>query len=358
LQAGKWTSELHDEVYVFDSGRWTKNKELYASVQSATWDDVILDPVMKADLITDVLGFFDNQALYAEYSVPWKRGIIFHGTPGNGKTISIKALIASLSARQQPIPSLYVKSLEAMQGREFAVRVIFSQARAFAPCLLVFEDLDSLLTDKVRSYFLNEIDGLESNDGIMMIGSTNHLEKLDPAISKRPSRFDRKYNFKTPSLPERISYAQYWGSKITRNKDIEWEDGVADAIGRCTEGFSFAYLKELFLTSLFSIASSRLRKSTAGGETYSPKSDEVDATTATNRHTYNMEDETRTEPLGIPRNLAANAFLSVVLPEISTLRDEMESSGEGNDVRASVSMKVPSALPARVHVRATRIVES
>ena len=43
-----------------------------------------------------------------------------------------------------------------------------------SPCLLVFEDLDSLITDKVKSFFLNEVDGLESNDGIMMIGSTNY----------------------------------------------------------------------------------------------------------------------------------------------------------------------------------------
>jgi transitional endoplasmic reticulum ATPase len=60
---------------------------------------------------------------------------------------------------------------------------------------LIFEDPDSLITEETRSYFLNEIDGLESNDGILMIGSTNHLSKLDPALSKRPSRFDRKYHF-------------------------------------------------------------------------------------------------------------------------------------------------------------------
>lgn len=61
--------------------------------------------------------------------------------------------------------------------------MIFGKARQFAPCYLIFEDLDSLVTDSVRSYFLNEIDGLKSNDGIFIVGSTNHLERLDPGIS-------------------------------------------------------------------------------------------------------------------------------------------------------------------------------
>lgn len=60
---------------------------------------------------------------------------------------------------------------------------IFNKARQFAPCYLVFEDLDSIVSDQVRSYFLNEVDGLKSNDGIFMIGSTNHLDRLDPGIS-------------------------------------------------------------------------------------------------------------------------------------------------------------------------------
>ena len=57
---------------------------------------------------------------------------------------------------------------------------------------MVLEDLDSLINDGNRSFFLNQLDGLENNDGLLVIGSTNHYERLDPAITKRPSRFDRK----------------------------------------------------------------------------------------------------------------------------------------------------------------------
>lgn len=50
----------------------------------------------------------------------------------------------------------------------------------------------SLINDRNRSFFLNQLDGLEGNDGLLIIGTTNHFERLDPGLSTRPSRFDRK----------------------------------------------------------------------------------------------------------------------------------------------------------------------
>ena len=254
LAAGKWTSQLHDEIFVFDNGYWDKSKELWKSVSGASWEDVILSPVMKENLISDVQGFFDNQELYKQFAVPWKRGVILHGVPGNGKTVSIKALMASLYSRPDPIPSLYVKSFETnCQTEQYAIRQIFQQARIMAPCLLIFEDLDSLVNDDIRSYFLNEVDGLESNDGILMIGSTNHLDKLDPAISKRPSRFDRKYHFKIPGEEERRAYVEYWRKKLLKNETVEFPEELCGVIAKLSKGFSFAYLKELFVMALLSL---------------------------------------------------------------------------------------------------------
>jgi transitional endoplasmic reticulum ATPase len=255
MAAGKWTSQLHDEIFVYDNGRWEKSKELYKSVNGSSWSDVILDPDMKSSLIEDVQGFFDNQDVYKQYAVPWKRGIILHGVPGNGKTVSIKALMSSLGAREDNIPSLYVKSLDTnCQTEQTSIRQIFTQARHSAPCLLVFEDLDSLVGDKIRSYFLNEVDGLESNDGILMIGSTNHLSRLDPAIAKRPSRFDRKYHFQLPGERERELYAKYWQGKLQKNEMVGlFPEEVCKIIAKMTEGFSFAYLKELFVMALLSL---------------------------------------------------------------------------------------------------------
>ncbi|KAI0110449.1 P-loop containing nucleoside triphosphate hydrolase protein [Nemania sp. FL0031] len=254
LAAGAWANELHGEVWVFDQGYWQKSAELFRSVMGASWDSVILDPKMKRAIIDDHISFFESRDTYARLKVPWKRGVIYHGPPGNGKTISIKATMHMLYAMKHPIPTLYVRSLSSFNGPEYALMSIFSKARQFAPCYLVFEDLDSIVSDNVRSYFLNEVDGLKNNDGIFMIGSTNHLERLDPGISKRPSRFDRKYFFPDPDLEQRIAYCKFWQKKLADNKDVEFPDELCKAIAEITDKFSFAYMQEAFVAALLAIA--------------------------------------------------------------------------------------------------------
>jgi transitional endoplasmic reticulum ATPase len=77
-------------------------------------------------------------------------------------------------------------------GEEAAMTEVFTKARQMSPCVVILEDLDSLINDRNRSFFLNQLDGLEGNDGLLVIGTTNHFERLDPGLSTRPSRFDRK----------------------------------------------------------------------------------------------------------------------------------------------------------------------
>lgn len=98
------------------------------------------------------------------------------------------------------------------------------------------------------------MDGLKNNDGIFMIGSTNHLERLDPGISKRPSRFDRKYLFPNPSRDQRVAYCHFWQGKLADNKDIEFPDSLCGAVADKTDKFSFAYIQEAFVASLLAIA--------------------------------------------------------------------------------------------------------
>jgi len=247
---GAWTQQLHDEVYVYEDGDWEKNKTLFKAVSKASWDDVIIDPAMKRDIIRDVDSFFGSRSIYTQYNIPWKRGIILHGPPGCGKTISIKALMNS--GRQRQVANLYVKSFKASgcQSDQASIRQIFIKARAVAPALLIFEDLDSLVTDELRSFFLNEVDGVEDNSGILIIGSTNHLDRLDTSITRRPSRFDRKFHFKAPSEAERKLYCEYWQQKLQSNEDIDFADEICQAVAEATEGFTFAYLKELFVQTL------------------------------------------------------------------------------------------------------------
>lgn len=78
------------------------------------------------------------------------------------------------------------------KGEEGAMADVFNQARQMSPSCLILEDLDSLINDRNRSYFLNQLDGLEGNNGLLIIGTTNHFDRLDPGLSSRPSRFDRK----------------------------------------------------------------------------------------------------------------------------------------------------------------------
>ena len=263
---GRWASVLHDEIWVFNQGYWQKDPLLYRSILKSRWEDVILPKEMKEDLVDTVQRFFDSRDEYDRLRVPWKRGVIFYGPPGNGKTISIKATMHTLYKRNPPVPTLYVKSLVSWGGPEYSIESIFHLARQEAPCYLVFEDLDSLVTDEVRSFFLNAVDGLSENEGVFMIGSTNHLERLDPGIAKRPSRFDRKYLFPDPNLEQRVKYCQYWQVKLKDNKEIEFPDEICQAAAKITHGFSFAYIQEAFVSTLLEIAREKNKKGNGEGE--------------------------------------------------------------------------------------------
>jgi transitional endoplasmic reticulum ATPase len=276
VAAGRWTNELHEEVWVWDGGYWQKSADLYRSVIKASWDAVILDPEMKEAIINDHLSFFNSRDTYEEFKVPWKRGLIYYGPPGNGKTISIKAMMNTLYKQKDPIPTLYVRNFSSWGGPEAAISQIFNLARRTAPCYLIFEDLDSLVTDQVRSYFLNEIDGLKSNDGIFIVGSTNHLERLDPGIAKRPSRFDRLYFFPDPDFKQRVAYCKFWQAKLKDNKSIEFPDKLCEAIADITHDFSFAYIQEAFVASLLVIASEDKEKRMFGGKGNVTTKDEDD----------------------------------------------------------------------------------
>jgi hypothetical protein len=80
------------------------------------------------------------------------------------------------------------------------------------------------------------------------------VDLLDPGLSKRPSRFDRKYLFPMPSLADRTQYAQYWRNKLSSNPKIDFPEQVCPAIAGITDDFSFAYMKEAFVATLLMMA--------------------------------------------------------------------------------------------------------
>lgn len=238
-----WNIEIRKEVLVFD-GQWYKDADLFESIGNADLENLVLRDNLKKDIVDNLTDFFASREDYEQCGAPWKRGILFTGSPGNGKTHTIKALINHLEK-----PCLYVKSFKSPYGDNVAIRQVFQQARRSAPCILVLEDLDSLINKDNRSFFLNELDGFANHQGVLTLATTNHPEDLDPAISERPSRFDRKYNFELPGISERQIYIKLWNNSKFKKPEMHLSDEAVNRAVVLTEGFSFAYLKELLLSS-------------------------------------------------------------------------------------------------------------
>ena len=244
----RWGSEVHGEVLVFREGRWGKSAELFDSIRATTLESLVLPEAIKGQVVENVRGFFDAEATYERHGLPWKRGLLFLGPPGNGKTHMIKALANELGRTV-----LYVRSFNSQNGTPHDnIGRCFERARDLAPCLLVLEDLDALVDDTNRSYFLNEMDGFYSNKGILTVATTNHPERLDPAILERPSRFDRKFTFTLPDEAARKGYLAYQNGRL--EPALRMSEGCVAEVARRTESFSYAYLKELVLSSMMAWA--------------------------------------------------------------------------------------------------------
>ncbi|THH27581.1 hypothetical protein EUX98_g6602 [Antrodiella citrinella] len=273
LEVYRYSDVLREGIWVYDDGSWTRDKSLQDAVQATRWDNIVLTDQFKENLQRDTKTFFESEDVYNSLGMTWKRGILLLGPPGNGKTESIKALLNGFRHE-----ALYVKSFSSPCGPEFGIKTIFDHARRYAPCLLILEDLDSMVTPLVRSYLLNELDGLAQNSGILTVATTNHPERIEDAILNRPSRFDVKYEFGLPSLELRKRFAQKWIDKV-QNLGAAAADAhgsvlghreegrIAEDVARRTEGWSFAFLKELFISYLLRLAhDSSLRKLKLNGK--------------------------------------------------------------------------------------------
>ncbi len=239
----EWNCEVRGEILVYHNGCFEKDKDIFNSIKTSTFDNLILQGSLKKEIQNDFVQFFASREVYERYGIPWKRGAVFIGPPGNGKTHTLKALINHLGK-----PCLYVRSFKSEYGTEQEnMAEVFARAR-MSPCLVVLEDLDSMIDDTNRSFFLNELDGFQSNSGVAVLATTNHPEKLDASILDRPSRFDRKYYFRLPAEAERLAYIKNWNGEL--QTDLQLSEKGATRIVSATDGFSFAYLKELFVASM------------------------------------------------------------------------------------------------------------
>ena len=193
---------------------WENATDLDDEIGRTTWSDIVLPPSLIGAIRDSVEGFVASREAFSDLGFAWKRGILLIGPPGTGKTMVFKAIASSLP----DLPLLYVRDLEENCAKRESIKTIFERARKLAPCILTFEDMDGLITENNRTQFLNEMDGFESNEGLLIIASSNHPGKIDEALLKRPSRFDRVFHIGLPPLDERIEYCWRVLTRPTLNR--------------------------------------------------------------------------------------------------------------------------------------------
>ncbi|CAA7027029.1 unnamed protein product [Microthlaspi erraticum] len=186
--------------------------------------------------------------IFAKSPLRLRSNVLLYGPPGCGKTHIVGAAAAACSLRFISVkgPELLNKYIGAS---EQAVRDIFSKAAAAAPCLLFFDEFDSIapkrghdntgVTDRVVNQFLTELDGVEVLTGVFVFAATSRPDLLDPALL-RPGRLDRLLMCDFPSPPERLEILTVLSRKLPMADDIE-----LDPIAQMTEGFSGADLQAL-----------------------------------------------------------------------------------------------------------------
>ncbi len=244
LDVERKTHAPGDAILVFSHGDWQRSYDLYRATQAASFDDLILADAMKDRIRQDFSQFLEAERRYQSLGIAWRRGALMIGPPGNGKTHCVRALVKELGTS-----SLYVQSLSHPYYKEDQMwKRVFDRARGLTPCILVLEDLDTLVSDENRSFFLNQLDGFEQNHGLIVLATTNYPDRIDSAIIDRPSRFDRKYHFHLPTEHERIQYLSLWQERL--GDETGWAKNEIAEIAAATESYSFAYLKELVISAV------------------------------------------------------------------------------------------------------------
>ncbi len=233
---GRERKQNMKRVTVFTDTSRGLSRQAEPITRAITRDDVILKAEIKRDIFRSLDQFFEaDRTFYQTYNIPYKRGILLYGHPGNGKTTLVKSIANSV-----PGPAAYWQITEYTTSE--SVKEVFEAATRLAPMVLVIEDIDSM-PQEVRSFFLNTLDGATSKEGIFLIGTTNYPEKIDPGLMNRAGRFDRAYEISLPDEALRLAYL-----KLRNFLVFAGETGTQKAAAM-TDGFSLAQLGELYVST-------------------------------------------------------------------------------------------------------------
>ncbi|RME65195.1 MAG: ATP-binding protein [Nitrospirae bacterium] len=206
-------------------------------IEKVTWDDVILPPALYRSIRLSIENFFRGEGFYKKHGLPFRRGVLLAGPPGNGKTMLCKAI-----ANEMDLPFILFELRKT--DRERDLKDAFMIAEEMAPSILCFEDLDSLDDTFISlSSLLNQIDGMNTTEGVLILATTNKPEQIDPALSNRPSRFDSVFRIEKPDEDcRRRMLRRHFGDLM--------DEQLLEEMVRKTRGFSMAYLKELYILSV------------------------------------------------------------------------------------------------------------
>jgi len=194
----------------------------------------IITPILNENILeklnSDINGFFNNKLFYEKNNIPYKRGIMLYGSPGNGKTTFVKYLLSKCT-------KYYSMIITIDNFNDEVEEMISSSFPKSGQKILVFEDIDSLPRYQ-RSSFLNFLDGIKTLENCVVIATTNYPEKVDPALLSRPSRFDKLYRIDEPKSEARKEFLIKYFPKLSKNE--------LDIYIQKTNDFSGAYFLELF----------------------------------------------------------------------------------------------------------------
>jgi transitional endoplasmic reticulum ATPase len=228
-------------------------RETVVEVPNVTWDDIGGLDEVKRDLQEMILYPIDHPDKFEKFGMRPGKGVLFYGPPGCGKTLMAKAIANECSANFISIKGPELLTMWFGES-EANVRDVFDKARQAAPCVLFFDELDSIGTargggsggdgggagDRVMNQLLTEMDGVGAKKNLFIIGATNRPEILDEALL-RPGRLDQLIYIPLPDKLSRISILKSLSRKSPISKNV-YLDFIADL----TDGFSGADLAELF----------------------------------------------------------------------------------------------------------------
>ena len=232
-------------------------REVFIENPDVSWDEIGGLGEVKKELMEAVEWPMKFPGLYDKLGHKMPRGILLHGPSGTGKTLMAKAVATESEANFVSVrgPELLSKWVgESERG----IREIFKRARQSAPCVIFFDEIDSIapirgaggetaVTERVVSQLLTELDGMENMHGVVVLAATNRADMIDPALL-RPGRFDKIIQIPLPDKESRKSVIEI------HSKDIPLAEGADkvdfDKISDLTDGLSSADVASIANTAV------------------------------------------------------------------------------------------------------------